>query len=83
MYVLLMCVHPHKRQQNCVQEKIEFVIENRSCEPKPLMVSINEIEIRKAYYQKRLRQNVVVPVSSYDSPQFTALNRKCGTEASL
>jgi len=65
-----------------VQEKIEFVIENRSFEPKPLMVSINETEIRKAYYQKRLGRNVAVPVSSYDSPQFTALNRKCGTEAS-
>ena len=66
-----------------MQEKIEFVIENRSCEPKPLMVSINETEIRKAYYQKRLGRNVEVPVSSYESPQFIELNRKCHTEFSL
>jgi hypothetical protein len=51
-----MCVQQHEKQQNCVQEKIGLVIENRLWGPKALMFSINETEIRKAYYRKRLAE---------------------------
>jgi hypothetical protein len=45
-----LCVHIHERQQNCVEDKIELVMESILKTKKALMVPINETEVGNGYF---------------------------------